>query len=62
MNVSTQEPSIIVAALYQFAELPDYARLRDPLLHTCEEHGVFGTILLAEEGINGTIAGSREWY
>lgn len=51
---------IVVAALYHFAELPDYADLRLPLLKSCKENGVLGTLLLASEGINGTIAGHRE--
>ena len=52
--------SIVVAALYKFAALPDYRELREPLLTFCRDRGVRGTLLLAEEGINGTIAGSRE--
>jgi UPF0176 protein len=53
------ENSIVVAAFYQFAELPDYAGKRAALLEVCEANAVFGTILLASEGINGTIAASR---
>jgi UPF0176 protein len=48
---------ILTAALYKFVALPDFAELRDPLLACCEAHQIQGTILLAEEGINGTIAG-----
>jgi UPF0176 protein len=51
---------IIVAALYQFVDLPDYKALKEPLLACCEQHGIKGTLLLASEGINGTIAGTRE--
>ena len=51
---------LVVAALYQFVELPDYRAIRAPLLDTCMSHGLRGTLLLAEEGINGTIAGTRE--
>ena len=51
---------LVVAALYQFVELPDYRTIRAPLLDTCMGHGLRGTLLLAEEGINGTIAGTRE--
>ena len=51
---------LVVAALYQFVELPDYRAIRAPLLETCMSHGLRGTFLLAEEGINGTIAGKRE--
>jgi len=40
--------------------LEDYQDLRTPLLKTMEFNGVKGTLLLAEEGINGTVAGSRE--
>jgi UPF0176 protein len=51
---------IVVAALYQFAELPDFKALRTPLFNKCVEYDVKGTILLATEGINGTVAGSRQ--
>ena len=51
---------IVVAALYRFVTLEDYKALREPLLDVCLDHGVFGTLLLAHEGINGTIAGPRE--
>lgn len=51
--------SYIVAALYKFAHLPDYAALRDPLLNCMLRNKVIGSLLLAEEGINGTIAGER---
>jgi len=50
---------VIVAALYKFVALPDYRELREPLLDVCLNAGVKGTLLLATEGINGTIAGSR---
>ncbi len=51
--------SVVVAALYRFAALDDYAKLREPLLDLCLQHEVRGSLLLAAEGINGTIAGSR---
>lgn len=54
------ENPIVVAALYHFARLPDYRDWRAPLLDQCRRHNIFGTLLLAEEGINGTIAGRRE--
>lgn len=50
---------IVVAALYKFVTLTDYAELRHPLLQVMLEHGIKGTLLLAEEGINGTVSGSR---
>ena len=50
---------LTVAALYHFTRFPDPAALRGPLLDLCEAEGVRGTLLLAPEGINGTIAGSR---
>jgi UPF0176 protein len=49
-----------VAALYQFAALPDFEALRAPLLDLCETQGIRGTLLLSPEGINGTIAGTDE--
>jgi UPF0176 protein len=50
----------VVAALYQFVRLDNYQEMREPLLAKCLELGIKGTLLLAYEGINGTIAGSRE--
>ncbi|MDX5400977.1 MAG: hypothetical protein LPJ93_01135, partial [Rhodobacterales bacterium] len=51
---------LIVAALYQFTRFPDPAALRPGLLEVCQAHGVRGSLLLAPEGINGTIAGPRQ--
>lgn len=53
-------PVFLTAALYKFVELPDYADLQQPLLAVCEGNGVKGTLLLASEGINGTIAGPEQ--
>jgi UPF0176 protein len=52
--------TIVVAALYKFVSLPDYESLREPLLETLKAHDIKGTLLLAEEGINGTVSGTRE--
>jgi len=49
-----------VAALYRFARFPDCAALRGRLDALCRQQGVRGTLLLAPEGINGTIAGRAE--
>jgi UPF0176 protein len=51
--------SLKVAALYQFVSLPDYRDLREPLRALCEGLGIKGTLLLAVEGINGTVAGDE---
>ncbi len=48
-----------VAALYHFTPFSDPASLKAPLAATCCANGVTGTLLLAKEGINGTIAGTR---
>lgn len=50
---------IVVAALYKFASLPDYKDVQPGLLALCNAQHIKGTLLLAEEGINGTVAGSR---
>ncbi|MDO8271550.1 MAG: rhodanese-related sulfurtransferase [Gammaproteobacteria bacterium] len=52
--------TIVVAALYKFARLPDFEALRTPLHDLMSENQVRGTLLLAAEGINGTIAGPRQ--
>jgi UPF0176 protein len=49
-----------VAAFYQFAALPDFRELRGPLRELCASLGLKGSILLAHEGINGTLAGTGE--
>ena len=58
MNTSSNE--IVIAALYKFVRLPDFRALRQPLLERCRELRLKGTFLLAPEGINGAVAGSRE--
>jgi UPF0176 protein len=50
---------IHVTAFYKFAALPQFAAWRAPLRALCLAHGVRGSILLAPEGVNGTIAGSE---
>lgn len=49
-----------VAAFYKFFALPDFESRRAPLAETLEASGVKGTVLLATEGVNGTIAGTPE--
>ena len=51
--------TMVVSAFYKFVSLPDFGKIQGPLLELCRQHGVMGTILLAQEGINGTISGSR---
>jgi len=52
--------TIVVCALYKFVRLNDFEELREPLRKAMEKYGVKGTLLLAAEGINGTVAGTRE--
>ncbi|MEK9557693.1 MAG: rhodanese-like domain-containing protein, partial [Alphaproteobacteria bacterium] len=49
-----------IAALYKFVDLPDYREWQPVLQALCEASGVRGTLLLAEEGINGTICARRD--
>jgi UPF0176 protein len=57
-NSPSQE--IVVCALYHFVQLGDFEDIKPPLLALMEQHTVRGTLLLAKEGINGTIAGTRQ--
>lgn len=52
-------PGVVVAALYRFARFPEFETYRQPLLDCLLAAEVRGTLLLAAEGINGTIAGTR---
>ena len=49
----------VIAAFYKFVTLNDYQDRRQPLLNLCRQYQIKGSILLAAEGINGTIAGTR---
>lgn len=49
-----------VMALYHFAPLKEREAVREALLDLCLAHHVLGTILLAEEGVNGTVSGSED--
>lgn len=51
------QADIAVCAFYKFVSLPDFQALRDPLLRELNRHSIRGTVLLAAEGINGTISG-----
>lgn len=52
--------AIHIIAFYKFVTLTDTGVLRDQVLAFCAAHTICGTILLAKEGINGTVAGSRD--
>lgn len=51
--------NVVVCALYKFVTLEEYPELKSPLLDFMHEHNIRGTLLLADEGINGTVAGCR---
>ncbi|MFQ3229813.1 rhodanese-related sulfurtransferase [Reinekea sp.] len=53
-------PQIVVSALYHFVKVEQPERLRAPLLDFLESHQIRGTLILAKEGINGTVSGTRE--
>lgn len=59
MNNNTNQ-QIVVCALYKFVNLPDYKSLKNPLLDKMLTNNVKGTLILATEGINGTISGTRQ--
>jgi UPF0176 protein len=60
MNSSTLPQDFRVAALYRFCRFEAFEELRAPLAAFCCARGIKGTLLLAREGINGTVAGSDE--
>jgi len=59
MQAGKHAGAFVVSTFYKFAALPDFRSLREPLLNALLRHDVRGTVLLAVEGINGTVAGSR---
>lgn len=52
--------NIVVAALYHFFDFPHFEQMREPMLAEMNRLGIKGSILVASEGINGTVSGSRE--
>jgi UPF0176 protein len=50
----------VVCALYKFVTLENFEEIRQPLLNVMLDNGLRGTLLLAKEGINGTVAGSQQ--
>ena len=57
---SLSQSPVVICALYKFTCLIDFKALQSPLLQLMKAHHVRGTLLLASEGINGTISGSGE--
>ncbi|MEP9399438.1 rhodanese-related sulfurtransferase [Mesorhizobium sp. KR2-14] len=60
MNQPTPQNDFRVAALYRFCRFEAFETLRAPLADFCCARGIKGTLLLAHEGINGTVAGTDE--
>jgi UPF0176 protein len=56
--MTSEIPACKVAAFYQFTRLPDFRALRQPLRALCAGLELKGSVLLAAEGINGTLAGA----
>jgi UPF0176 protein len=52
--------NVIVTTFYHFINLPHFEEIKEPLMSFCKAEGLKGTILLAKEGVNSTISGSRK--
>ncbi|MGI4850537.1 MAG: rhodanese-related sulfurtransferase [Janthinobacterium lividum] len=52
--------NIVVAALYKFVRLEETSQLRQNFLKFCHAQNITGTLLIAREGLNGTLAGTRD--
>lgn len=59
-HTNIEDSNYVVCALYKFVTLEDYEQIKTPLLEIMQNNAVRGTLLLAQEGINGTVAGSRK--
>ena len=60
MKRSPPQDPVCVAALYRFAPVDDPQDLRDRLDGLCSASGIKGTLLVAQEGLNGTVAGTAD--
>lgn len=54
------EQQFVISAFYHFFDFPDYAEKRDVILAEFKKHHIKGSLLIAAEGFNGTISGTRE--
>jgi len=54
------QDAYLTTAMYHFVNVPRFETLREPLLEFCMSRHIKGTILLADEGINGTVAGPEK--
>ena len=54
------QDTYLTTAMYHFVSLPYFKTLREPLLNFCMSKNIKGTLLLADEGINGTLAGPEK--
>jgi UPF0176 protein len=54
------QETYLTTAMYHFVSLPYFKTLREPLLNFCISKNIKGTLLLADEGINGTLAGPEK--
>jgi len=59
-NLTNQNDQSVVCALYKFVKLEDFEAIREPLLKIMLDNNIKGTLLLALEGINGTVSGNRD--
>jgi UPF0176 protein len=59
-NSYTNEKKWKIAALYKFVNLKNVTKKRDHLEEVCKKQNILGTLILANEGINGTITGESE--
>ncbi len=60
MTDKVSTPQLRVVSFYKFVTLDDFESKRGPLQKRCDQLGVRGTVLLAQEGVNGTVAGAHE--
>ena len=59
-HLGAANDGFVVTALYKFVSLDDIDGLRQTLQQLCDKNQILGTVLLAEEGTNGTIAAPRD--
>ncbi|MEJ2094330.1 MAG: hypothetical protein P8X93_03935, partial [Gammaproteobacteria bacterium] len=58
--MNSRESIDVIVTFYKFVRVLETQALRDDLYDKCKKAGIKGTIIIAKEGINGTVAGSRK--
>ena len=60
MNLGIIMQPFVISSFYKFTNIPNFESFREPILNGLKKHHILGTVILASEGINGTVSASHQ--